>query len=646
MSLTVLTTEKSPLLEISQFITGGIFGVASDQEMLQSQATVRRGDIFATIVSGSLRVSRTRMPVGLAFGIKGYLDETPRSSSISRRPNTRKYDSYYDSLVYGYSSLQRARRALIGSINPTAFPSVVDENLTRHNGLSGSLVPKMTDSTWTPSNLALPIASFTGVPRLNSRKDAMTILSLGPLYPRYDTRASNDVWDLIHVFQYLENIGSFSTNTYLGMDQYGNSAFTHSWKTTTSNFRYFPKSDGSFIVTYHSVCVDYTIGVTWSWDSCWKHPAITPTGSLYNAVVGQQYLCWNGEPAKVDFSYSNYTTSSSIRAGPSEFRRVTSTPVKNTITSFPVSHLLTDFGKVWAGGISGSPHLNLLDQSFTDQVNENWGHLLASTTFSTADAISRMEGSDGINPLQTLAKIPDIAKSLPKVSEAVSILGRLVKKDLSLSTIRDILDLSTSTFLQGNFSWQPYYLLLRDWLPRAGELLPLMFDEKHLTIGYGTFSFQILNDLGRESCQLLTRTKVTVDISLSGLMSASLNLDALGLLPRPSRLWDLIPFTFVVNWFTGAGRMLNRAETIGISMIVPAMFVHTLAITSPLTADELDTLGVSSIGDPPACLRAYYRDVSLYTPEPRYSRFPFGVPTSLPSSGIIGSLLYQLFLKG
>jgi hypothetical protein len=133
-----------------------------------------------------------------------------------------------------------------------------------------------------------------------------------------------------------------------------------------------------------------------------------------------------------------------------------------------------------------------------------------------------------------------------------------------------------------------------------------------------------------------------MDASPSGLLSAAVGLDALGLLPKASNLWDLLPFTFVVNWFTGVGEAIRRAEYAMFLATIPAYYVHSYTLSSPLSDDELDLLKMSSSISEPACLRVYVRDVTKRPPFPRDTRLGFGLPSGIPSLGSLGSLLYQL----
>ena len=279
---------------------------------------------------------------------------------------------------------------------------------------------------------------------------------------------------------------------------------------------------------------------------------------------------------------------------------------------------------------------------FNDDVLRAWSDFTPAATFSTVDAFKKAEGYLGTNVLQNLAKLPNIVAALPKIREAVDILGHIAKRDLSLSTLKEILDLATSTHLQANFEWRPYLSIVTTYLPQMISTFQSLGIPTGTVTSHGSFRFHLFNEVGRQEITLLARTKIVMDASPSGLVSAALGIDALGLLPKASNLWDLIPFTFVVNWFTGIGESIRRAEFLAFLSTIPAYFVHSYTLSSPLSADELDLLGASSSSSEPASLKLYYRDVSLFSPPIRDSRFGFGLPTGLPPVGLLGSLLYQL----
>jgi hypothetical protein len=230
---------------------------------------------------------------------------------------------------------------------------------------------------------------------------------------------------------------------------------------------------------------------------------------------------------------------------------------------------------------------------------------------------------------------------IPDLIRAVSLVGDFLGEDLSFASIRKLLSVVTSSHLQAAFQIRPFIDLLQKQLPvMISTLSHLRLPTKTITT-YGVFRHEFTNEFGRAQTTLLTRSKIVMDTSSAGLLSAVLGVDALGILPKASNLWDILPFTFVVNWFAGIGASIRRTEYSLLLATVPAYFVHSYTLTSPLSAAELDLLKMSSASPEPSSLRVYLRDVNLLSPVFRDTRFGFGIPTSLPSLGTLGSLLYQ-----
>jgi hypothetical protein len=280
---------------------------------------------------------------------------------------------------------------------------------------------------------------------------------------------------------------------------------------------------------------------------------------------------------------------------------------------------------------------------FADAVDAQFYDIVPASLFSTVEAVKDAEGSIDTNLLQNLQKLPAIAESMPDVIKGVGVIRSLVT-DRDLSSLRGLLDFVTSTNLQVDFTLRPYIDLVREVLPQLLQVLSRLSSFSEYSLGYGQYSFDFPSGtFGRDSVRLVVRTKLVVDFSLRGLLSPVLQLDALGVLPKPSNLWDLVPFSFLANWFTGVGGAMRRGEYSLLLAQVPASFVHTYTLTSPLTESELALYGYKTASDV-AKLKLYYRDVSTINPAPRDSKFGFGIPTEIPFIGTLASLVYQLFL--
>lgn len=282
--------------------------------------------------------------------------------------------------------------------------------------------------------------------------------------------------------------------------------------------------------------------------------------------------------------------------------------------------------------------------SFRDSVRIQWRDIVPASMFSAVKALQEVQLGTSTDVLQTLYKLPGYRDMLPKVIDAVKILGDIYRRDLSASTIREVLDLASATTLQANFQWRPVSQLVTTELPKIARAVSVLTEDRKVSIGRGSWSFDFApNTFGRDSSHLLVRTKIVLDVSSRSLAASLLGYDALGIIPKPSNLWDLLPFTFIVNWFTGVGPAIRRAEYSLLMSTLPAYYVHTYAITSPLTSNEMTLWSMSSSLGDSLSMKEFDRDVSHFSPLPRDSKFGFGIPTELPSLGVLGSLLYQLF---
>lgn len=282
-------------------------------------------------------------------------------------------------------------------------------------------------------------------------------------------------------------------------------------------------------------------------------------------------------------------------------------------------------------------------KSFRTSINDNWSDIVPSALFSVVSAVGNVEQGTSTDVLQTLQHLPEYESMIPKIREALHILGEISHRDVSLLTAKEILDLLSTTILQGNFQWRPLLQLLTVEIPKMVGSLSALRNKSGVVAGRGKWEFNFpSNSFNRPVSHLVTRSKIVLDVSGRPLVWSLLGFDALGLLPKASNLWDLLPFTFVVNWFTGVGQSIRRAEYASFLLTIPAYYIHTYTITSPFTEQELTNWSMVSSGSDPLSMKVFYRDISLYTPLPHDSRFGFGIPTNLPPIGTIGALLYQI----
>jgi hypothetical protein len=131
---------------------------------------------------------------------------------------------------------------------------------------------------------------------------------------------------------------------------------------------------------------------------------------------------------------------------------------------------------------------------------------------------------------------------------------------------------------------------------------------------YGSRVFQL-----DSKTALTTSSKVRVRIEPNSVLNMMLALDSNGLLPLPSRLWDLIPFSFVADWFTGMSDRLRSAEIYAFSNFFTFDYlIHSYWVMQDNSASFPLLTAVT-----PVTSSWYRRELSRIIPRPQDSPFNF-----------------------
>lgn len=286
---------------------------------------------------------------------------------------------------------------------------------------------------------------------------------------------------------------------------------------------------------------------------------------------------------------------------------------------------------------------------FRELINQDFGSIRLSAFQSTSDALTSITGSIDNNLVEVIGEVDEISRLLPEISSAILAIRRL-RKGNALGALVSTLDFLTALKLQKSFSWDPNMDLLFETLPRMERVADQIrnLSDSGFVVGRGSFTYDFPTwEFGREECRLVTRTKVVASLNTKSVLAKTLGVRALGLLPSPSSLWDLIPFSFVVDWFGNIGARLHDLESIGfLSLMGVRSFTHTYLIESKLTQDEMERVGItpwgaSSVSYQPA-MRYFVREVSGYIPPIGNGKWDFRLPGKLPDWALSGSLAWQL----
>lgn len=572
--------------------------------------------------------------VGDIFGFIGpYQHE---NFKVSHEPEILPYDERRDGLAYGsfFRNLQLFNSVMSGRSFST--PSSSKEKTCRHENLSGEMITRSIDVPVFRESFVwwdtIPLTESThGVGYVSCTVNTVNPLAVSTTPTDWSHLYNQWTINIIDVLLHYESLDELQVD-------YGSGRLS-----VLTNVKHTQTRE-RLVISYHVRNYHFWQGWQTDWDSEMVVPFVEPPKSIVPQVGSTYTVTYTGVTT---FRYSSFVTTFPVYHNPASREYVGSDNLNSVV--FPM--LMSQPSEPGSQEenmrivVGANYSIDNILHNFRRNVDEDYLHIVPSSLFSTVAAFQSAEGYLGVNVLQNLAKIPGIVNSLPQIREAVSILGSLVRRDLSFSTLKEILDLATSTHLQAEFQWRPYMALMTQYLPKMIATIHDLGLPAGVVVGYGSYRKTLSLAFSRKEVTLQTRTKIVMDASPSGLLSAVLGVDALGLLPKASNLWDLIPFTFVVNWFTGVGAAIRRAEYSLLLATIPAYFVHTYTISSPFLDSELSSMKMSGSQPDFPYLRLYYRDVSHFSPAVRDSKFGFGIPTELPNSGILGSLLYQLFLS-
>jgi hypothetical protein len=279
-----------------------------------------------------------------------------------------------------------------------------------------------------------------------------------------------------------------------------------------------------------------------------------------------------------------------------------------------------------------------------------------SAFISTADALSSGIGSLNQDLWQTLVKLPTIASQMDVFLDAARVVKSLAPSvvEFSPETLKDVLDVATALRLTQTFEIRPEVDLVYSLAPQMIDVIRNIDRVSRQPQGdvvfRGVFKYTFSpGTFGYPSSKLTTRTRVVVDSSGFNRMKGVLTLDTLGFAPFTSTFWDLRPFTFVVNWFTGVGSRIRDIENVAlVGAIGIRCFTHSYLIESSVSDSQVEAYSLDQASLPGSEKLSwwyYVREVSTHLPPPRQGAFDFRFPTHLPDWATAGSLVWQVFLK-
>jgi hypothetical protein len=245
-----------------------------------------------------------------------------------------------------------------------------------------------------------------------------------------------------------------------------------------------------------------------------------------------------------------------------------------------------------------------------------------------------------------IESIPDLPKLLHTVKD-VAKLGKLLKDIAQLKprAIPETIDFLSNLYLAWKYGLSPTISDI-EHAHKMAERYVEQLKAKSLELPkslYGRFSYRIPEcpkDMPGKVI-VTVRSKMVLRNSPAGVLATIIALDEVGLMPSLTRIWDLVPFSFVVDWFTNLDDRYQDIDNAAIRMALDVdYYIHTFTYRFEPAYAFYAPLQRMSDGN--SHLRVFIRERSLIHPTFQSSRFDFHPPTNLKNRLMAaGALLWS-----
>lgn len=276
--------------------------------------------------------------------------------------------------------------------------------------------------------------------------------------------------------------------------------------------------------------------------------------------------------------------------------------------------------------------------------NENIKDIRPSSFLAAKAALQENVSVLSFNLLQDLQHLQDIASVVPDFAQVGILAAQAVKGDISV--IPKIIDFLTESVLKYNFQQRPLIKDGRELL--ATDLLKgleAVVKFREFT-WYGKFNYTFLpneNFFRDGTLELETRVKLRGSVDLTSFLATCFALNGAGALPTLSRVWSLVPFSFVVDWFTNESKRLEAVDAQFAYLCINVYWcLYSYKLYWRPSAEELMRYDLAQDSSDPFYLTVYRRELSRLMPRLTDSRFDFLRRNNSPDPVTVGSLLWQL----
>jgi hypothetical protein len=266
--------------------------------------------------------------------------------------------------------------------------------------------------------------------------------------------------------------------------------------------------------------------------------------------------------------------------------------------------------------------------------------------YAACDALNKASSLLKGSNLQTLVKLPGFVSSLPDFGKVAKFLAAAAAGDIA--AIPMAVDYISEQYLKYQFENRPSLDIVKQVLSKDLTSEIAEITARRWETLYGKFDYSFRNEDSWMSrfgdLSLETRSELRVYFDFSTLAASLFAADNAGFLPTMSRIWSLVPFSFVVDWFANiGGRIRSVEQQLEFAALAVNYINYSYKITLTFSEDYLLSQGlVCPDSEQPFTSTLYIREFSRCTPSLRDSKFDFEASRAQLNAATIGALMWQL----
>lgn len=277
-------------------------------------------------------------------------------------------------------------------------------------------------------------------------------------------------------------------------------------------------------------------------------------------------------------------------------------------------------------------------REYWDWVHKQRERFLSSAYVSSTTAISDFDKVIEANYLESISEIGEIYQLIPDRRPFLDFMRKIGKAGLFTNGVK-LLDLATNNYLLLKFGLLPFASDLAEISSKLDEVQSRFQARvgRRQTL-YGKFTYTFPDNDVLSGLRLVTRSKVRIGFPPQSFYLAMLPLKRLGLEPSFANLWDLVPFSFVADWFVNFGMKYDAGYNAGhIATAAVEKCVHSYSIYRTVDGHVIPPI-VSSEVD----MKYYLRIKSNYFPTTYNGHYDWLSDPPNPPILIGGSLLWVI----